>query len=61
MRSLSLFQNAFYLKRPRIAILLTLSKLQLCLLKQPLKMPMTTKKLKELEVFYYSRLYICIS
>ena len=43
------FQNTFILWMFRVANLLTSSKLQPCLLKQPLK---TQKKWKELEIMY---------
>ena len=49
MTSQPLFLNTFILRRPRIANLMTSSKLQPYLLKQPLKIQ---KKLKELEAVY---------
>ena len=52
-----LFKNLF-LRRPRIAILLTSSKLRPRLLKESL---MTQEKLEELEIMYLNGIYICIS
>ena len=58
MTSSPLFQKAIILERPGIAIWLTSSKLQPCLLRQSLK---TQEKLKELETVYENAIYICIS
>ena len=49
MTSWPLFQDIVILRRDGVAILLTSSKLQPCLLKQPLK---TQKKIKKLEIIY---------
>ena len=57
MMSQPLYENAFILRRPTVANLLTLSILQL-LLKKPLN---TQKRLKELESLCSNAIYICIS
>ena len=49
LTSQPLFQNNFIFRRPRVAILLTSSKLQPQLLKQSLR---TQLKLKGLEIMY---------
>ena len=48
----------FILRRHRVAILLTSSKLQLCLLKKSLK---TQNKLKSMETMYQYAINICSS